>query len=447
MIGAGIAGLAAAFRLSRAGLTVTVLERSTHVGGKMLSMEREGFVLNRAATIIPSSYTALSRLAADAGISNAFTPTPTSFGVLREGRVRTLRGDGLGAVLDAVRTDLLSLRSKLWAGRLGADARRWRRALPADDFEAAGRLDTETIAAYARRRLNRELYDNLVDPLMRGLYLADPADMSVVDLALTLAKFAEGGLTQYPTGISFLPQRLAAGLDVRLGVTVERVEHDGHGVHVTWRSEEQTDGLTARSAVIAVPAQHLAPIYPDLTQRQRELVESIDSSAILKGIFALRSLPEGTPTVSVVPTSAGIDLGIALVDTRSMPQSAPPGKAVMSGHWVDSYARANHDRSDEDLLDEMVPAMEAVVPGFTAALEFGVVERWPAATIANRTGFHRTMAEFRRSLDPEDRVQLAGDYFTVPSTNNSALSGERAASRLIARLRRSPVHPAVPAAR
>ena len=437
VIGAGIAGLAAAFRLSRAGLNVTVLEAADQVGGKMLSTERDGFVLNQASTIIPGAYSALFRLAKDAGLGDVFTPTATSFGVMREGSVRALRGGGLGAALDAVRTDLLSTRSKLRLRHLAVDALRWHRELPADDFEAAARLDTETVAEYSRRRLNGELYDYLVDPLMRGIYVAEPSGMSIVDFALTLGKFAAGGLMQYPNGIDFLAKRLATGLDVRLGATVERVEHFGDGVEVRLRQDGREQQLKAAGAVIAVPAPDLVSIHANLAPRQRELVESIEYVQILRGVFALRSLPAGTPTVIVVPSNAGLELGIALVDTHSMPNSAPAGKAVMSGHWVDRYARASKGRSDEDLLAEMIPEMEAVVPGFERSLEFALVKRWEAATIANRQGLYGVMAELRRSLPADDVIQLAGGYFTVQSTNSSALSGEHAAARLIHRLQRA----------
>lgn len=430
VVGGGIAGLAAAFRLQRQGWRVTVLEAADRCGGKMASVERDGFVLNRASTIIPSTYSALMRLCADAGMGRPFKPIPTTFGIPWDGKLKAFRGQGARAAVDGVRTDLLSWRSKLLLRRLGADAIRFARSVRSGDFEALGRLDVETLADYADRRLNAEIYERLLDPLMRGLYLAEPAPMSVVDLFITLGKFAEGGLTEYPNGIDFLARHLAQILDVRTGAVVQCVERTRTGVRVAWSDGQGDHEQECRGSVLAVGGAEVLKLYPGLPQRKRELIDSIRYSAILKGVFAMRRVPESVPTVLAVPTSAGIGLGIVLFDSKSMPGAAPPGKAVISGHWVDSYAKSVAGRSDDAVAAEMIRHVDSVLPGVARDVEFTVVERWLNAAPDRYVGFYRTVAELRRLVDPGDPIQLAGDYFAAPSTNNSAEAGERSAVEL-----------------
>ena len=62
VVGAGIAGLTAAFRLKEAGFAVTVLEADDHVGGRMASIERDGFLMDTAAAILPTTYTQMVKL-------------------------------------------------------------------------------------------------------------------------------------------------------------------------------------------------------------------------------------------------------------------------------------------------------------------------------------------------------------------------------------------------
>ena len=69
VIGAGISGLTAGFRLHRNGYAVTVLEETAVTGGKMSSLRRDGFVINRGANILPSSYTAIRTLIGELGLS------------------------------------------------------------------------------------------------------------------------------------------------------------------------------------------------------------------------------------------------------------------------------------------------------------------------------------------------------------------------------------------
>lgn len=53
VVGAGVSGLSAAFRLHQRGIDVIVLEAADRVGGKTQGERREGFILNRGATLLP----------------------------------------------------------------------------------------------------------------------------------------------------------------------------------------------------------------------------------------------------------------------------------------------------------------------------------------------------------------------------------------------------------
>jgi protoporphyrinogen/coproporphyrinogen III oxidase len=431
VVGAGIAGLTAAFRLQEAGLSVLVLEAAEEPGGKMSSVRRDGFVINRGATAIPAAYSTIKKLAADVGLQDALKPMKVSTGIVRDGEVKALRGAGLGAVIDAVRTDVLSWRSKLLLRRLAVDALRWRKALGVDDLEAAARLDTETVREYAMRRLNAEIYDYVINPLMRAFAFTEPHDISVVDFFIALSKFAAGPPMEYPAGIDFVVRALAARLDVRTSARVDHVERAGDGARVTYRQTDLEHVATARACVIAVCGADLPAIFPGLRPRQAELLGGLPYSSAVKGVFALRHLAAEVPTVIVVPSNANSPIAGALVDSRFMPGSAPPGKATIAAYWINAYERANSHRSDDELLPEMMAAMDHLIPGLSDALEFVHIERFPAVAPVPVKDAYRGFAEFEQLIDRDDPIQLAGDYFTNPGTNSSAKSGERAA-RLVA---------------
>jgi oxygen-dependent protoporphyrinogen oxidase len=70
VVGAGASGLAAAFRLERAGFRVRVLEAGDRVGGKMWTTTRDGFTFDRGPTAIFDRYVNVLGIVADAGLED-----------------------------------------------------------------------------------------------------------------------------------------------------------------------------------------------------------------------------------------------------------------------------------------------------------------------------------------------------------------------------------------
>jgi protoporphyrinogen oxidase len=74
--------------------------------------------------------------------------------------------------------------------------------------------------------------------------------------------------------------------------------------------------------------------------------------------------------------------------------------------------------------------LDRVVPGIADHIEFAQVTRWTPGALRNERGTHRLIAELHDRMDDTHRVQLAGDYLSVPSINGSVVTGEAAARRL-----------------
>lgn len=121
VVGAGIAGLTAAFRMSQQGYDVTVLEGDSQVGGRMSSMQRDGYRFDRGAVSLSTKYEHIHTLISEVGIADHVVPCPDTIGIPRDGEIHRIRSQ---AIWRSAATGLLSTRSKLTATKLGVDLRR-----------------------------------------------------------------------------------------------------------------------------------------------------------------------------------------------------------------------------------------------------------------------------------------------------------------------------------
>ncbi len=437
VVGAGIAGLAAAFRLHQAGFAVTVLEETEFVGGRMSCLRRDGWTVHRGAGILPGSYSAIRGLARDACGPGAIRPLASRIGIPRDGAVRVLRGSGPGALLDGVRTDLLGPRSKLLMARFALDAARMSRALSFANLGLAAAYDTESAAAYAERRLNSEIREYVVEPLIRGLFASNADRVSKVDFFFSAVRFMGGGLIGFDGGIDFLCRAVAERVEVRTGARVVAVERTGRDAAVSWREASGERTETVAGVVLAVPGTRVSGLYPQLDTGQRKILdEEFDFSTCFVAHFALDRRPELDAHVVPVPRVEHPELCVITVPHNMYPDAAPPGKGLISTFWLHEWCVEHGGLSDEALVERMLPGVERVLPGVRDSVRFAHVDRWDPSVLRSYPGMYRHVAEFVRLIDPADRVQLAGDYLTASSTNGAAVSGEAAAARLRAAISR-----------
>ncbi|WP_156333562.1 FAD-dependent oxidoreductase, partial [Achromobacter sp. 2789STDY5608621] len=171
VIGAGIAGLTAAHRLSQHGVRVTVLEARDRVGGRMSTDLRHGWRIDRGAQFLSSGYARIHALLAETGLLASCRPTSGWSATVADGRVRrlharrpwTLASSGLMG-----KRELLRLGCRMAAGMRGT-AR-----LPLDDYAAWSDWDDGDTAAWAARLAGERGLDYLFEPMLEGVYFQAP---------------------------------------------------------------------------------------------------------------------------------------------------------------------------------------------------------------------------------------------------------------------------------
>lgn len=251
VVGAGLAGLAAARRLHAAGRSVVVLESDAAVGGRVRTDVVEGFRLDRGFQVLLTAYPEARSVLDYAALElRKFAPGALVAvdGVLR--RVDDPWRNPLAFLTQAF-TPVGTLFDKLKLARLRADVRR------GGPYDALSRPERPTIDLLRSRGFSPSMIERFFRPFFGGILLDPSLRSSSAMTEFVFRMFSEGDGAVPRDGMGRIPEQMAAALPagaVRLGVKVDAVD-DGR---VTFVDAQGAKGeLRPRGVIVAAPTAEL----------------------------------------------------------------------------------------------------------------------------------------------------------------------------------------------
>jgi len=458
VIGAGLAGLAAADALVRRNAHVTVLAPGNRVGGVIGTIRRDGWLVERSADCFLAARPEVGVLAERLGLSDELIgvdPVARRALVWNEGRpVPIPAGFRLMAPSRAwplIMSPLLTVPG--WVRLL------WERFVPATPASP----DTdESLESFAVRRLGREAFERIVQPLAAGIWTADPARLSMAAACPEFLAFEReagslwagerarlrarpaaddaagaryGQFLTFRSGMETLPRRLADDLE-RRGVrfvaasatALSRPASGGWRIAIT----DSATSLAADAVVMATPATEsarlLAGLDPALAA-ELAAIEYAGSCIVSLGFKRDRVAHRLDAAGLVIPRVAGRRVLAVSFASSKFPNRAPPGCVLLRvfvGGALDPEALL---LTDDALVDRARVEVEQLL-GTRGQPMLAHVERWQSSMPQYHLGHVSRADRIDAAIGRHVGLALAGAAYTGVGIPQVIASGHTAASRV-----------------
>ncbi|SCL42155.1 Phytoene dehydrogenase-related protein [Micromonospora pallida] len=402
IVGGGLAGLAAARRLHRAGVPWRLLEAGDRLGGRVATDRVDGYLLDRGFQVLNTAYPKLGAL--------------LDLGTLRLGYftsgVLVRRGDDLVRLVHPLREPAGAPGTAL-AG-VGSLADRVRFALLAAGCATLppGRLldatETTTETALRRAGLSDAIIEEVLRPFLSGVLVDRELETSSRVLAMILRSFARGRIGLPAEGMGALPRAVAAPLPTNLIALRTPVEEVSPG-----RVRTEAGGIRCRAVLVAVDPPAAAALLPDLPPVRMHSYTTYYHSTAEPPLTEPILLLDGDRREMIANTT---------VVSRAAPGYAPPGRHLVATSVVGPSAPP-----EPVVRRELARLYGRPTDDWEHLTTVSVPHALPAAP--------PPQGRLRKPVALGDGRYVAGDHRDSPSIQGALTSGWRAATAVLRALR------------
>ena len=445
IIGGGITGLSLAYFLleKNPSLDIVVLESEKKAGGKIWTDKVNGFLCeggvngfldNRPKTLELVSKLALTPLRSSDNARKRF--------IFSEGKLHRLP-ESPGAFF---RSNLLSL-----SGRL---------RIIGEIFAPKGSGEDETLASFAKRRLGKEAYEKLIDPMASGIYAGDPEKMSLkscflkvynleqkygslIKGMLKLQKEAKktgkkvgagpgGVLTSFYDGMGMMIDALSGILGGRLktgtrAVSVDK-QKDNYLVYLSDGSH-----LDAEAVVFAAPAFETSGMVKDIDKNLSSVLGEIPYPAVSVVCFGYKRERFKHPLDGfgfLIPGREGRRILGTLWDSSVFPNRAPEGYVLLRS-MLGGVKMSDLALQDENRLADVVMAELRDIMGITTQPDFVKVYTHKQGIPQYPLGHQQRLATIDKMISNFKRLYITGNAYRGIGVNDCIENSYTLAERIV----------------
>jgi oxygen-dependent protoporphyrinogen oxidase len=428
VVGAGLAGLTAAWRLQQAGHAVRVFEAESHPGGRMWSLPAGEFEVDIGVHMLLDSYDRTRALVDEMGLADRWyaLESPEEGGILH--------GDRTTSFSPRRAFDVLRYRGLPLGGRIRlfltlAETRRWRDDLDFFDLSVGDdRFDTEDCRSFALRRVGQEATDYVVDTFIRTFHFHGAHRMSrkyfeaLAALLVTRGEFQPCSLRGY---MRVLPEAVAARLTLTCDTAVQGVTPRPTGVELALPGGTETFD----AAVVATTAEAARDLLRAPTQPQSDVLAHASSSCTIACAIALpRAIAGGFEGIWVPFVESPILSGLSNETSKG---SADDERCVFTVWLHEEAATPLLARPDDVVFEHVARELGRLFPTYAGHATPLHVQRWPTALPVYGPGQISRVRRFWDDGQGAAGIWLCGDYLNHPWVEGAVRCGEAVAARIL----------------
>ena len=404
IVGGGLAGLAAARRLDRAGVDWLLVEAADRLGGRVATDVVDGWRLDRGFQVLNTAYPRVPALVdVDALDMRYFTP-----GVLvrRGGALHRLENplrdpmaapqtlsSGVGTLTDRLKFAALATRCATYP--------------PARLLEAP---EMTTQEALRKAGLSHRIIEEVLRPFLSGVFGDRSLDTSSHVLAMVLRSFARGRIGVPAAGMAALPAAIAGPLPYPQLLVNARTLSVGPGVVVTDGGE-----IRCRAVIVATDPVTASALLPRLPKP--------DMHGLTTFYFGADHAPLDEPTLLLDGDRREI-IANTVVMSNAAPEYAPAGKSLIAASVVGVSAPSG--ASEAVIRVELARMYGVPADDWELISVVSIPQALPAAPAPQ--------ADLRKPVSMGDGLFVAGDHRDSPSIQGALAGGWRTAGAVLASL-------------
>lgn len=472
IIGGGISGLAVAHRLferSRASSNsepqVLLLERSDSVGGTIRTQRHDGFLLETGPDSFISEKPEALELSRRIGLEEHLIQTNSehrrSF-IVRQGKLLPVP-EGFQLLAPSRLWPFITSEIFSWTGKARMALELFLPRHAPDNGSA-----DESLADFVRRRFGREALERMAQPMVGGIYTADPEKLS---LKATMPRFLEmerkhrsliwamwnnrRKLTReemqgtsgaryslflsFDEGMQLLPDTLAARLPagvIRLKTNVERIIFDKEKREWTIDTGA-AEKISADAVCLALPAYAAGSLLREVDSQLASELEAIPYASTATINFGWRREDIAHPLNGfgfVVPFAERRTILACTFTSIKFKGRAPEGHTILRAFVGGALQPEMFALDEEEMTRRVLDDLRALL-GIERPPLFSVVEKWPRSMAQYMIGHLERVARIKQRVYALGSLQLAGNAYHGAGIPDCIRGGERAADEIIKSLR------------